>query len=119
MIKTLNLLLLLVLIISSLYVVRLQHESRLLYTDIANESNAQEELELDYRRLQQDRQNLVTPWRIEQNAQSRLQMKQASLGVTQYIPVNTDAIAEFTPALPTGVSLSNDDLSTSQSGRAQ
>lgn len=106
MIKILNVLLLLAVVMSALYVVRLQHEGRLLYTSIAAETNAQAELELEYKRLQQERQNLVTPWRIEQNAQTRLQMKQATLGVTEYIPADAHEAAGVVPALPADVRLS-------------
>ena len=118
MVKTLNFLLLLALVISALYIVRLQHESRLLYTSVANESSMQAELEHEYKRLQQERQNLVTPWRIEQNAQNRLNMKPATLGVTEYLSANAYGADTVVPVLPSGVQLSA-EVNDSQQGGAK
>lgn len=103
MIRVFNCLLLIAIVVSAIYVVRLQHESRLLYTSIANESSMQEELNLEYKRLQQEQQNLTIPGRIEQYAQTKLQMKQATLGVTEYIP--RDASINYQPTIPVNVQL--------------
>lgn len=104
MTRILNCFLLVAIVVSAIYVVRLQYENRLLYTSIANEGGMQEDLKLEYKRLQQERQNLTIPGRVEQYAQIRLQMQQATLGVTEYIPRDTTSVG-YQPTLPMNVQL--------------
>lgn len=103
MIRVLNCFLLIAIVLSAIYIVRLQYENRLLYTSIANEGSTQEDFDLEYKRLQQERQNLTIPGRIEQYAQTRLQMQQATLGITEYI--SRDASAGYQPTIPVNVQL--------------
>ncbi|CAK7003910.1 cell division protein FtsL [Saezia sanguinis] len=99
----LNVLLLLAVLASGLALVYSTHEGRLLYTALAGENTAQNELDLDYKRLQQERQSLVAPGRIEQNAHAVLQMVPATLGVTEFVPRDQRALAGYVPQLPLNV----------------
>lgn len=101
----LNVLLFLALVASALALVYYQHEGRSLYTELSDASTIHNELNAEYRRLQQERQNLMTPVRIEQRAQAELSMRPASPGVTVYLPRDAGELMDDAPQRPAQVQL--------------
>ena len=81
----LNLALLLALMASALYLVHVQYESRQLFTELDRAVNESRRLASDQQRLQVEKRAQATVQRIETLARERLQMKQASPSITQYV----------------------------------
>jgi cell division protein FtsL len=89
----LNLILLLALIASALYLVRTQYESRRLYAEIERAAGEARKLEIERERLQVEKRAQATPLRIERLAREQLQMRSATPAITQYVPSNPAASA--------------------------
>ena len=85
MMLRLNLFLLVVLIASSLYLVRVQYESRRLYAEIERAQNEFRKLEVDHERLQVEKRAQATPGRVERIAREQLHMRPATPAITQYV----------------------------------
>ncbi len=81
----LNIVLLLAVIASALYLVRVQYDSRRLYMDIERANAEARKLDTDRERLLADKRGQATPLRVEQLAKQQLQMRPASPGITQYV----------------------------------
>ena len=81
----LNLVLLLAVLVSALYLVRTQYESRTLVTDLDKATSEARKLETDNERLQVEKRAQATPLRVEKLAKERLQMRTASPAITQYV----------------------------------
>jgi cell division protein FtsL len=81
----LNLILLLAVLASALYLVRTQYESRRLFAEIDKASNEARKLEIEHERLQAEKRAQATPLRVEKLAKEQLQMRPASPGITQYV----------------------------------
>jgi cell division protein FtsL len=94
----LNLLLLLAVVMSSLYLVRVQYESRRLYTEIEKAQNEFRRLEIDHERLQVEKRAQATPARVEKLAREQLQMRSATPAITQYVTLK--GIAHAPEMLP-------------------
>ena len=62
----LNALLLVALLLSSMYLVRVSHESRKLFADLDKARSEQRALGVDFERLQTEKQSQATPLRIEE-----------------------------------------------------
>ena len=77
--------LLLAVVLSALYLVRMQYDSRLLYTQLDRAKAEARQLETEHQRLQVEKRAQATPQRIETVAREKLQMKQASQAITQYV----------------------------------
>ncbi|MBE7366131.1 cell division protein FtsL [Ramlibacter pallidus] len=80
-----NLLLLLALMASSLYLVRVQYDSRRLYAEIERAQNEFRKLEIEHERLQVEKRAQATPARVEKLAREQLQMRPATPAITQYV----------------------------------
>ena len=80
-----NLLLLLGVIASALYLVQVQYESRRLYMQIDKARAEARQLEADHERLKAERRAQATPARVEKLAREQLQMRPATPGITQYV----------------------------------
>ena len=80
-----NLLLLLAVMMSALFLVGTQYESRKLFTELDRAENEARRLATDQQRLQVEKRAQATPQRIETLARDKLQMKQASQAITQYV----------------------------------
>lgn len=80
-----NLLLLLALVASSVYLVRVSYESRRLFAELDRAQNESRQLEIEFERLKAERQSQATPLRVERVARERLAMRNATPGVTQYV----------------------------------
>ena len=81
----LNLVLLLAVLVSALYLVRTQYESRRLTTDLDRANSEARRLETDSERLQVEKRAQATPLRVEKLAKEQLQMRSASPAITQYV----------------------------------
>lgn len=81
----LNVLLLVALIFSSVYLVRVSHESRRLFAELDKARNEERTLDNEFERLKSDKQSQATPLRVEKTAREKLAMRTATPAVTQYI----------------------------------
>jgi cell division protein FtsL len=81
----LNLLLLAVLLVSCVALVRTAYDSRRLYSLLDNARNEERRLEIEFKRLDAERQAQATHGRVDRVARERLQMKSATAAITQYV----------------------------------
>jgi cell division protein FtsL len=81
----LNLVLLLAVMASALYLVRVQYDSRRLYAEIERAQNDFRKLEIDHERLQVEKRSQATPARVEKLARDQLHMRPATPAITQYV----------------------------------
>ncbi len=88
----LNLLLLALLMGSALYLVRSSYESRRLFAAIERARVEERALDIEFKRLDADRQTQATHLRVERVARDKLKMRTATPGVTHYV-VDTVAAA--------------------------
>jgi cell division protein FtsL len=88
-----NLLLLLALLLSSIYLVRVSYESRRLFAALDRAQNEERSLENDSERLKTDLRSQATPLRVERTARDRLAMRTATPAVTQYVELPRVAAA--------------------------
>lgn len=80
-----NLLLLVALVLSSVYLVRVSYESRRLFAALDKAQNEARQLEIEHERLKSEKQSQATPLRVEKVARDRLAMRNATPAVTQYV----------------------------------
>jgi cell division protein FtsL len=80
-----------VLVASSLYLVRVQYESRHLYAEIERAQNEFRKLEVEHERLQVEKRAQATPGRVERIARDQLQMRPATPAITQYVTLEGNA----------------------------
>jgi cell division protein FtsL len=81
----LNLVLLIAVLFSALYLVRTQYESRRLYVELEKTAARSRQLEADRERLQVEKRAQATPLRVEQISKDRLQMRTATPAITEYV----------------------------------
>jgi len=81
----LNVLLLIALIFSAIYLVRVSHESRRLFAELDKARNEERLLGSDFERLKSEKQSQATPLRVEKTARDKLAMRGATPAVTQYV----------------------------------
>lgn len=91
----LNLVLLLAVLASSLYLVTVQYESRRLFSDLDKARAEARRLEADSERLQVEKRAQATPLRVERLAKEQLQMRTATPAITYYVTYSaqTSAVA--------------------------
>jgi cell division protein FtsL len=80
-----NVLLLLALLLSSIYLVRVSYESRRLFAELDRAQSEERTLENDGERLKTELRSQATPLRVERTARDRLAMRTATPAVTQYV----------------------------------
>ena len=80
-----NLLLLIAVMASSLYLVKVLDVSRRLYAEIERAQNDFRKLEIDHERLQVEKRGQATPARVEKLAREQLHMRPATPAITQYV----------------------------------
>ncbi len=95
----LNLALVLLLVASSLYLVRTTYEARRLYTELERANAEARRLDTELDRLQVEKRAQATPLRVEKLARDQLQMRAATPGNTVYVK---EAGAGASANLPTG-----------------
>lgn len=81
----LNLMLLLAVLASALYLVNVQYESRLLFTALDKLNAEARRLQSDTERLQVERQAQATPLRVEKMAKEQLQMRTSTPAISHYV----------------------------------
>lgn len=80
-----NLVLALALVLSGLYLVGVQYESRRVFTDLDRARSEARRLESENERLQVQKRAAATPVRVERLAKDKLQMHQANPAITTYV----------------------------------
>lgn len=81
----LNLVLLMAVLASALYLVRTQYESRRLYVELEKAITQNRALEAENERLQVEKRAQATPLRVEKLAKDKLQMRTVTPAITQYV----------------------------------
>ena len=87
MTSRLNAILLLVLLVSSTYLVRISYDARRLFTELDRTQADARQLDIDRERLLAELQAQSTPLRVERTAREKLAMQLATPAVTKYVDV--------------------------------
>ena len=97
-----NLLLLLAVMMSAIFLVHTQYESRRLFTELDRAENESRRLATDQLRLQVEKRAQATPLRVEKIARDQLKMRTATPAITQYVsdPQGAAVAAASTAAQP-------------------
>jgi len=80
-----GLVLLVVLIGSSLYLVRVSYDARRLYASLDVAQGDARKLDIEHERLKSEKQSQATPLRVERVAREKLAMRTATPAVTEYV----------------------------------
>jgi cell division protein FtsL len=83
----LNMVLLLAVIASALYLVHTQYESRRLFVEVEKAHSLTRKLETERDSLEVEKRAQATPLRVEKLAKDQLHMRTATPAVTQYVKV--------------------------------
>lgn len=81
----LNLLLLAAVLIASIALVHVSYDARRLFAQVDKAQREARQLEVDFDRLNAERQSQATPSRVEAVARKELGMRTATPAVTQYV----------------------------------
>ncbi|APW39904.1 cell division protein FtsL [Rhodoferax koreense] len=100
----LNLVLLMAVLASALYLVRTQYESRNLFVQVDKANALAHQLEIDNERLQVEKRAQATPLRVEKLAKEQLQMRTSTPAITQYVTMQAAPAAAATTPSETGTS---------------
>jgi cell division protein FtsL len=87
----LNLVLLLAVLVSAVYLVGVQYDSRRLFTEVDKARSESARLETEYELLQVQKRAQATPARVERLAKEKLQMRQTTPGITSYVTYSAPA----------------------------
>ncbi len=87
----LNLVLLLGVLLSALYLVNVQYESRRLYSALDRAQSDARRLAAENERLQVEKRAQATSARVEALAKTKLQMRAANPAITAYVAYTPDA----------------------------
>jgi len=80
-----NVLLLVALLISSAYLVRMSYDVRRLFGELDRAQSEERQLETEHERLKAEKQAQATPLRVEKTAHDKLAMRTATPAITQYV----------------------------------
>ena len=89
----LNLVLLISVVVSAMYLVQIQYQSRRLFVEVEKAQSLSRKLEIERERLEVDKRSQATPLRIEKIAKEQLQMRTATPAVTQYVKLPNPEVA--------------------------
>jgi len=92
----LNLVLVLGVVLSGLYLVNVQYESRRLYSELDRAKAQAHRLATEYERLQVEKRAQATSARVEQLARTQLQMHTATPALTTYVSYQPASAASAT-----------------------
>ena len=81
----LNLVLLLAVLVSALYLVNVQYDSRRLFAEIDRAQIDSRKLEAEREQLDLEKREQATPRRVEKLAKEKLQMRAATPAITNYV----------------------------------
>lgn len=90
----LNLVLLLAVLATALYLVNTQYQSRLLFTALDRANAEAQKLAQETETLQVEKRTQAAPGRVDQLARAKLQMRPASLAITQYVTYDPKGAGE-------------------------
>jgi cell division protein FtsL len=93
-----NIVLLIAVLVSALYLVRTQYESRRLFTEVDKAMGEARKLQIEHERLQVEKRGQATPLRVERLAKEQLQMRTATPAITQYVTLKGPASTPATVA---------------------
>jgi cell division protein FtsL len=93
----LSMAMLLALIASSMYLVRVSYDTRRLFNDLDRAQSESRRLEVEHERLKSEKQSQATPLRVERVAREKLAMRTATPAVTQYVAYAPAAASGVTP----------------------
>ena len=98
----LNLVLLLAVLVSALYLVHTQYQSRRLFTELDRAVAEARRLDTEHQRLKVEKRAQATPLRVEKMARAQLNMRTATPAITQYgnEPAGAEAAAASAKAKP-------------------
>jgi cell division protein FtsL len=85
MTRLFNGILLLALLGSAMYLVRVAYDARQLFNALDRAQSQARALEVEHERLKSEQQSQATPLRVERVAREKLAMRVATPGVTQYV----------------------------------
>ena len=88
-----NVMLLIALLASALYLVRVSYESRRLFAELDKAKSEERALDTDSERLKTELRSQATPLRVERTARDRLGMRAATPATTQYVEIPMAASA--------------------------
>lgn len=80
-----NVLLLIALLASCVYLVRVSYESRRLFAELDRAQGEERQLETELQRLNAEKHAQATPLRVEKTARDRLGMRNATPAITQFV----------------------------------
>ena len=87
-----NLVLLLAVLASAVYLVGVQYDSRRLFTELDKSRAEARRLETEFQRLQVEKRAQATSARVEKLAREKLQMRQATPAITTYVTYSGPAV---------------------------
>lgn len=88
-----NLVLLLAVVASALYLVNVQYESRRLFSELDRSRSEARRLAADLERLQVEKRAQATPLRVDRLAKTQLQMRPVTPAITHYLSKDAAASA--------------------------
>jgi cell division protein FtsL len=88
-----NIVLLIMLLASSVYLVRVSYDARRLFAELDKAQSEERQLDVEFGRLKTEKQSQATPLRVEKTARERLAMRTASPAITQYVTYSRAASA--------------------------
>ena len=91
-----NVALLLALVFSSVWLIRVAHESRRLFNELDRARTEDRLLDSEFERLKSEKQSQATPLRVEKAARDKLAMRTATPAVTMYLTDVQQASAPVT-----------------------
>jgi len=80
-----NLLLLVSVLLTALFLVHTQYESRRIFVELEKATSQGRKLDIDNETLQAEKRSQATPLRVDKLAKDKLQMVPASAAITQYV----------------------------------
>ena len=87
----LNLVLILAILGSAIYLVHVQYESRRLYVELEKAGAHTRKLEVAHESLQAEKRAQATPLRVEKIAKETLQMRRVTPAITHYVTAKEGA----------------------------
>ena len=81
----LNVVLLIMLLASSIYLVRVSYDARRLFAEFDRAQSEERALDTEFERLKAEKQAQATPLRVEKTAREKLAMRTATPAITQYV----------------------------------
>jgi len=87
-----NALLLLAVVATAIYLVRVQYESRRLFSELDKAHSQARHLAMDVERLEVEKRAQASPGRVERLAREKLDMRQPNPGITTYMSYPAESL---------------------------